>query len=191
MSLVFQYGSNASQGRLLGPTRLNGNGRVVGRAETVEDYDIAFDVWSTTNGCAAADLVPTPGRKAWGVLYEIPDGFIRGSRPDGQKTLERIEGSNYEEKKIRVRRPGREPEEAVTFVVKPDKRSKGLWTSAEYVGWIVQGLREQGVPEAYVQHVIDVALATNAAAGGAVALEESARIAKLRTPTGCITHCAH
>lgn len=106
MSLVFQYGSNATRARLLGPNRLKGHGTVVGPAETVEDYDIAFDVWSQTNQCTAADLVVTPGRKAWGILYEIPDDFIRGTRSDGQKTLEQIEGRRYEEKEIRVRPPG-------------------------------------------------------------------------------------
>ncbi|MBI1852370.1 MAG: gamma-glutamylcyclotransferase [Planctomycetes bacterium] len=161
MALVFQYGSNATRARLLGPKRLNGHGDVIGPAETVEDYDIAFDVFSTTNKCAAGDLVPTPGRKAWGVLYDIPDEFIRGKRKDDQKTLENIEGSNYEEKEIRVRRPGREPMTSVTFLVKRDKRSTGLITGAWYVSWIVYGLREQGVPEEYVQHVVDVALETN------------------------------
>jgi hypothetical protein len=181
MALVFQYGSNASQARLLGPERLDGHGAVVGPAETVEDCDIAFDVWSTTNQCAASDLISTPGRKAWGVLYEIPDDFIRGKRSDGKKTLAQIEGSNYEDKKIRVRRPGREPEEAVTFLVKRDKRSEGIFTSAEYIRWIVSGLREQGVPEPYVQHVIDVALEVNASAGTA-GQAQSALIEGLRVP---------
>jgi hypothetical protein len=43
------------------------------------------------------------GRKAWGVLYEIPDEFIRGERSDGQKTLAQIEGPRYEEKDILCR----------------------------------------------------------------------------------------
>jgi len=181
MSLVFQYGSNASKARLLGPERLNGTGTVLGRAETVEDYDIAFDVWSTTNQCAASDLVQRPGRKAWGVLYEIPDDFIRGKRANGQKTLAQIEGPNYKEKKIRVRRPCREPEEAITFLVRPDRRTAGCFTSAEYVSWIVRGLREQEVPEPYVRHVIDVAIETNSAAGAA-GQAQSAAIEALRDP---------
>jgi len=179
MSLVFQYGSNASQVRLLGSERLDGHGTVVGRAETVEDYEIAFDVWSATNRCAASDLTPTPGQKAWGVLYEISDDFIRGERSDGKRTLAQIEGSNYEEQKIHVRARGGDPEEAVTFLVKRDKRRRGLFTSAEYVRWIVSGLREQGVPELYVQHVIDVALETNSAAGAA-SQTENPRIDALR-----------
>ncbi|MGH9461340.1 MAG: hypothetical protein ACRD1X_08980 [Vicinamibacteria bacterium] len=179
MSLVFQCGSNASQARLFGAVRLSRHGTVIGRAETVEDYDIAFDVWSASNGCAASDLVPRPGRKAWGVLYDIPDDFIRGERRDGERTLAQIEGPGYEEKKILIRWPGRDPEEAITFLVKPDKRTAGLFTSAQYVTWIVSGLREQGAPEAYVQHVIDLALQTNLAAGTA-SQAQNALIERLR-----------
>src|SRR2546425_943002 len=98
MALVFQYGSNACDGRLNGPRRLNRRAQVSGSAQTVAEYDIAFDVVSNTNRCAAADLIPTQGRRAWGVLYEIPDDFIRGTRADGEKTLENIEGPRYEEK---------------------------------------------------------------------------------------------
>jgi hypothetical protein len=71
--LVFQYGSNCTAARLNGPKRLNGHAEDRGRAQTVEDFDIAFDVYSQTNSCAASDLVPTPGRKAWGVLFLIND----------------------------------------------------------------------------------------------------------------------
>ncbi len=46
MSLVFQYGSNATRARLLGPKRLNGHGIVVGLAEMVGDYD---HLWATTS----------------------------------------------------------------------------------------------------------------------------------------------
>lgn len=165
MSLVFQYGSNASRARLNGPRRLNCHASVQGPAETVDDYDICFDVDSKTNRCAASDLVPVNGRKAWGVLYEIPDEFIRGKRNDGQKTLTQVEGSRYEEKDIAVRRRDGEIAQAKTFLVRPDERRSGLTTGVWYVSWIVYGLREQGVPEPYIAHVIDVALVTNEQAG--------------------------
>src|SRR5882724_553622 len=163
MGLVFQYGSNASRGRLNGPRRLNGHASVQGPAETVDDYDICFDIESKTN--AASDLVPVNGRKAWGVLYEIPDEFIRGERSDGQKTLAQIEGPRYEEKDILVRRPNGAVAQAMTFLVRPGERKSGLMTGVWYVSWIVYGLREQGVSEPYIAHVIEVALATNAGAG--------------------------
>ena len=95
MPLVFQYGSNCTAARLNGPRRLNGQADDRGRAQTVGDFDIAFDVYSQTNACAASDLASAPGRKAWGALYEVPADFIRGKRPDGQKTLAEIEGARY------------------------------------------------------------------------------------------------
>jgi hypothetical protein len=164
MSLIFQYGSNCTAARLNGPSRLAGHADDRGRAHTVEDLDIAFNVYSQTNGCAASDLVPTPGRKAWGVLYEVPDDFIRGRRTDGQKTLEQFEGPRYEEKPIRVIDQSGEPREAVTFIVREAEHRQGLATSAAYVSWIVYGLRDHGVPEDWIAHVVEVAIETNARA---------------------------
>src|SRR5260370_14148024 len=71
MALVFQYGSNATKARLNGPRRLNGHAADRGLACTVVGFDIAFDVMSNNNGCAACDLVPVEGRVAWGILYDI------------------------------------------------------------------------------------------------------------------------
>jgi hypothetical protein len=61
MPLLFQYGSNTDAARLNDKTRLAGAAEDVGRAETVDEYDLAFDVWSGGNGCAASDLVLVPG----------------------------------------------------------------------------------------------------------------------------------
>lgn len=161
MPPVFQYGSNTTRGRLLGPNRLNGHAEDRGRACTIEVYDIVFDVWSQTNNCAASDLVRARGRQSWGVLYEIPDEFIRGKRKDGQKTLAEIEGSRYEETTIRVRNSEGQQVDAVTFVVRDADRQTGLSTSAAYVSWIVYGLRDHDVPEDYIVHILKVAVETN------------------------------
>ena len=163
MPLVFQYGSNCTAARLNGPTRLNGNAKDLGRAQTIEEYDIAFNVPSQTNGCAAADLVDAggSGHGVWGVLYEIPEDIIRGKRDDGQKTLEQIEGPRYEEKTIRVRNEAGEEVEATTFVVIKNHRDPTLWTSVAYVSFIIYGLRAHGVPEEYIAHVANTAIRTN------------------------------
>ena len=172
MPLIFQYGSNCDLTRFQG--RLRERVDDIGRAETTADYDIAFDVWSQGNGCAASDLVETPGRRAHGVLYRISDvDFER---------LKRIEGDHYEPRPISVRNQVGEEVEATTFLVVPNDRRQGLWTSADYVGYIVRGLRTHDVPEAYVQHVIDVAIDTNRRAAQA-ADEQSRLIESLRTPS--------
>jgi cation transport regulator ChaC len=156
MPLVFQYGSNVMRGRINGPSRLNGHAEDRGAACTVDDYDIAFDVWSQTNGCAAADLIHAPGRKAWGVLYEMADEYVRKLRV--------IEGKRYKETTIRVRNGEHQEVDAVTFVVCDTERRAGIATSAAYVSWIVYGLRDHGVPEDYVAHVVAIAIQTNARA---------------------------
>jgi hypothetical protein len=176
MSLVFQYGSNCTAGRLKGLARLNGHAEDLGLAQTVDDFGIAFDVYSHTNACAASDLVPTPGQKAWGILYDIPDDFIHGKRLDGKKTLAQIEGPEYEEKRIRVHTEEGNELEAMTFLVKEDKRRTGIATSAAYVSWIIYGLREHGASEDYISHVLAVAIETNQRAGASAA--EQTRLIK-------------
>jgi hypothetical protein len=158
MPLVFQYGSNCTTARLNGPNRLNGAAKDLGRAKTVEDFDIVFDVVSGTNGCAASDLIKRPGRKAWGVLYNL-----------SKKGLERLgakEGQRYEKKPIRVIDKKRKKRSATTFVVREKDRREGLVTSAAYVSWIIYGLRDHGVPEDWIGHVRDVAIETNRHAAG-------------------------
>jgi gamma-glutamylcyclotransferase len=155
MPLVFQYGSNCLEERLNSPERLNGGARYDGRAQTVDQYEIVFDVWSRGNGCAAADLraVETREQHVWGVLYQVTDeGFGR---------LRQVEGPRYEEKSVRVRNLLGEIKHAKTFLVRAREREQALWTSANYVGYIVNGLRNHQVPEEYVQHVIDIAIRTN------------------------------
>jgi len=161
MIKIFQYGSNTLAARLNGPRRLSGRAQPCGLAQTVDDFDIAFDVDSKTNGCAAADLVQTPGRKAWGVLYELPDGFVFGMRKDKQKTLAQIEGPRYEPREIEVIDTKGNKCKAWTFIVKNEAKQKGLATSPAYVSWIVYGLRQNGVSEDYISHVIEVAKETN------------------------------
>jgi hypothetical protein len=161
MTKIFQYGSNTLPARLNGPNRLCGRARPCGIAQTVGDFDIAFDVYSQSNGCAASNLIPVDGRKAWGVLYEIPEGFVFGRRKDEQKTLAQIEGSHYEAREIIVVDSNGKQTKAWTFLVKNEERRTGLATSAAYVSWIVYGLRQNGVSEDYIRHVIEIATKTN------------------------------
>ena len=101
MAKVFQYGSNCDTERLNSRCRLRGKACSLGKAQTVCNFEIAFDVWSYCNDCAAADLIQRGDTPAWGVLYEIP--------ADGLKTLEGIEGPNYESRYIEVVAGGGKP----------------------------------------------------------------------------------
>jgi len=104
MALVFQYGSNCSESQINSKDRLCGDAEFVAIAETVDDYQLAFDVWSTKRECAASDIVARLGSKVWGVLYEVPDYLIdrKTAATKNRKSLDAIEGegTNYKREPI-------------------------------------------------------------------------------------------
>ena len=158
MPLVFQYGSNCDTGRLNSTDRLAGAARDLGRVQTVENYDIAFNKWSARGGYAAADLIKPRrgGRRVWGVLYQLSRSAFA--------QLKTIEGPSYRASRITVEDTRGVRMRGTTFRVRRMKRRGQVATSADYVGHIVHGLRAHGVPEDYIQHVVDVAIGTNQAA---------------------------
>ena len=90
--LVFQYGSNMSSVRLNSPARLQGEAVPLGLAITEDLFDLGFTVFSSQNGCAAADLTPDGSRRIVGVLYEIPESRVLRERSGGLRTLDDVEG---------------------------------------------------------------------------------------------------
>jgi len=165
MALVFQYGSNCLDSQINSENRLRGDARFIAIAETVEEFQLAFDVWSKGRGCAAADMVPSPGNKVWGALYEVPDFLIerKTAEAEGRKAFDAIEvaGTNYRRETIEVRRGDGLIVTSLTYRVKNPQT--GLKTNLEYVGYIVRGLRERDVCEDYIQHVKMLAQANNPA----------------------------
>jgi gamma-glutamylcyclotransferase len=163
--LVFQYGSNCLDAQINGKDRLKSDARFIGIAETVDDYELAFDVFSKGRHCAAADIVRKPGGKVWGALYEIPE-YLIGRATAGahdRKSLDAIEGegTNYERREISVRKPDGQIVTALTYTVRnplPDLR-----TDIDYVRFIIAGLRERGIPQGYIDKVKAIATANNPA----------------------------
>src|SRR5688572_10496479 len=96
MPLVFQFGSNCHSPRLNDARRLGGKAQSLGLAQTEERYELTFNKFSTTNGCAAADLVKPRkgGRQIWGVIYEVTNADL--------KKLRKIEGGAYRQQRIRI-----------------------------------------------------------------------------------------
>ena len=164
MALVFQYGSNMSVARLNSYDRLAGDAKVVCVATTVEHFELVFSVWSKSNNCAAADLLPSnAGRTIYGVLYEIPDFLMSRDTAKGKvrKSLDEIEGegTNYSRAIIDVITNDGATVHATTYVVKD--RKSNLRTSAAYVDHILAGLREHNMPAEYCQYVQSKILENN------------------------------
>lgn len=163
MALVFQYGSNCLESEINSPSRLRGDAMFADIAETVEDFELAFDVQSARRGCAASDIVRKHGGKVWGVLYEIPDYLIgrKTAKARGRKSLDEIEGEgkNYKREAIKVRRQNGEITSALTYTVRDPK--PGLKTDIDYVRRILRGLREHKVEDEYIARVKSIAAANN------------------------------
>jgi cation transport regulator ChaC len=167
MALVFQYGSNCSSERLNSDTRLRGDAKSIGLVETVDNYQLRFDVWSNLNDCAASDLVRGGDTPAKGVLYEVPEYLIsrETANPRERKSLDAIEGTSYERQTIQVKKQNGEVVDAITYLVREPVQT--LTTSAAYVGYIVRGLREHNADEAYIAKVKRIAIDNNPAIAGA------------------------
>ncbi len=58
MTYVFQYGSNTLPSRFNSEDRLRGDARSLGAVYTEDEFELDFDVWSVSNQCAAADIIP-------------------------------------------------------------------------------------------------------------------------------------
>jgi hypothetical protein len=170
VTLVFEYGPDCLDSQMNGRSRLSGDAKCVGIAETVDDYEIVFDVWSEKRSCATSDLLRsvtkhTENSKVWGVLYEVPDWLIEraSAEANGRKSLDAIKGAGteYQRTAIEVRKPGGQPIQAITYTAANPKA--GLLTQTGYVRHIVTGLRERGVPEGYIDRVKSIACANNPA----------------------------
>lgn len=156
MALIFQYGSNMSVARLNSNDRLNGDAKTIGVARTAESFELMFTVWSKTNDCAAADLVPSKiGRSIYGVVYDIPNFLLcrDTAKEHNRKSLDAIEGegTNYDRTTIELVKTDGSRFSAITYVAKD--RKSDLKTTLTYVLHILVGLKEHDIPNEYCQYV--------------------------------------
>ncbi len=168
MSLVFQYGSNTSVKRLNSADRFNGGAKVIEPAYTKDRYELDFTVWSETNKCAAADIVPNGNTNIWGVLYEIPDKLIYRHLSGTRKCLDVIEGegSNYRRIEIEVilAKNIHNTVRVLTYVAQ--ERKENILTSAEYSTEIINGLKSHAIPKEYLEYVSNRILSNNSELAG-------------------------
>ncbi|MES2579400.1 MAG: gamma-glutamylcyclotransferase family protein [Pseudomonadota bacterium] len=164
MTYVFQYGSNMCITRLNKADRLAGDAKFFCIAKTVDLFEFAFTVWSETNDCAAADIITSNvGQHIYGVLYEVPDFLISraSAKANNRKSMDAIEGegTNYIRKIIELEKLDGSRINALTYVVK--ERRRDIKTSMHYVQHILDGLKENNIPEEYRRYVVAQIIANN------------------------------
>jgi gamma-glutamylcyclotransferase len=134
VTLLFAYGSNMASAemdawcpehRYLGLARLDGF-RVELRRRSIR--------W----GGGAADIVPAPGERVWGVLYEVADEEL--DRLDEKEG----EGFAYRRRAVEVEYEG-ERRAAVAYEV-INKEPEQVEATPEYLALLRAAARERGLP---------------------------------------------
>jgi hypothetical protein len=109
------------------------------------DWRLAFLRESPRWLAGAADVVPHRGREVWGVLYDLS--------PRDMAALDRKESSagllGYRRIAVEVEPVPRRRVRAITYVV-IQKASRELPATAEYLGLMIDGGRNRGLPEHYL-----------------------------------------
>ena len=137
-TLYFAYGSNLDPRQF---RRRCPGSTIVGRAR-LPDYQLSFTRYSTKRKGGVADIVPNPGAEVWGVLYDVDDA--------GMAALDEYENAprSYRRETVRVFDDQGVGLEAVAYIA----NQTGVFApSRMYLGLIVQGARDHGLPEDYVQ----------------------------------------
>jgi hypothetical protein len=72
MALVFQYGSDCLDSQINGEDRLCGDAKFIGVAETVDDFRLAFDVWSNRRASSCSKNWSSYTRSTKNASPEMP-----------------------------------------------------------------------------------------------------------------------
>lgn len=161
MPLIFQYGSNLDIERLNSHSRLQGQAKAVGTAQTRECYDWEFNIATQTGSAVSIADSSASGRQIWGALYEIPeDRIFRHLGKGNHPTLDAIEGEggNYRRGPIALLKADGSPilETVLTYY---GHQIKGTLRAYEdYAQHILLGAAAHQLPQEY-QHWIRVKIA--------------------------------
>jgi hypothetical protein len=147
MAVYFAYGSNMRSARL---TERIGPSQAIG-AVHVCDWTLRFDK-PGRDGTGKANLVPATGLRAWGVAYQVADSawelldrFEPGYRREGFR-LDRSDGTSLE--CIAYLYPSLYPSTDA-----PREQAPWLAPSGEYLGHLVDGALEHGLPTDWIETI--------------------------------------
>jgi gamma-glutamylcyclotransferase len=142
MTWYFAYGSNLWIDQMvarLGPLPL---GAEQPRIARLPGYRLAFNMRGE-NGEVYANIV-RPGEYVLGVIYSCD--------ADALEKLDQFERGYHRQRIVVVGETG-ETVEAVAYVAEPENVIDGGKPSTEYVQRILRGVRQHGLPEAYLREI--------------------------------------
>ena len=136
----FLYGDNVNPTQL---TRRAPEHQFVTLA-TLPEHTIRFCRWSSQWRCGLATIVPSPGEKVWGAVFEVTDEDL--------KLLDQFENDvpqgAYRHVQVTVHTDGGEKMLVTTYAANPIGKFK---PKDHYLDWVMKGLKHWKFPEECIQ----------------------------------------
>jgi cation transport regulator ChaC len=143
-SWYFAYGSNMNRAQMLIRA-----GQIFEEHEArLENYEMLFNK-KARGGTGEANVHPASGKTVHGVLYKIPEVAFR--------SMDRFEGAPVHYRRIEVavtEGAGRKVNAQVYIATKIEK---GLRPAPHYLQKIIEGAKEHGLPENYIEQIEETA----------------------------------
>jgi cation transport regulator ChaC len=146
----FAYGSNMQRATFVGRRGMQPRSSRPGR---LDGFELRFDLPVGPGERAVANLAVAPGAVVHGVLYSISQAEAA--------VLDRTEGVDrgyYERLIVRVS-TGEASLDAFTYV--SPRRVERRKPSARYLGLLLEGAREHGLPASYIEQLAALPLAVD------------------------------
>ena len=144
MFLYFAYGSNMSRRQM---RERCPDHECLGKA-VLKDHALCFARHSPIRDCGVAGLSEQPGAEVWGVVYRLHDEDLAAlDRREGFDPAKPFHVNRYIRQTLPVLMDGR-PVECLVYVA---RHEPGVHVpSADYLGTIIEGAEENGLPADYV-----------------------------------------
>ena len=110
----------------------------------LENYKLVFNK-KARGGSATANIRPAPGLAVEGVLYKINEAAFRA--------LDRFEGAPQHYRRIEINVTSGNGQKIAAQAFIATKVDKGLRPAPHYLKTILDGAREHGLPEDYLQKI--------------------------------------
>ena len=138
--LYFGYASNMNLAQMAERLRR----AVTGTVARLPGFRLVFNKPTGQDAHAYANIVAEPSELVLGVVYEVSEAELA--------LLDGFEGGGYRRVTVRVE-SGDDGFDAIAYVADPDRVRPGLVPSDEYLGRILTGAEQHGLPEDYVASI--------------------------------------
>jgi cation transport regulator ChaC len=151
LTWYFAYGSNMNRGIF---ESRRGMRPIQARSALLENYQLRFNLAIGPGERGVANLESQAGASTWGVLYLIT--------VEQSEQLDRTEGvSRGAYRRISVGAIVDDSEQIAAFTYQSDRISLGRKPSSRYIGLLIEGAVQHGLPPSYLRYLRNFELAAD------------------------------